>query len=149
MSKNGNTYRYFIKLLVRGFAPPFFYEVGTEEFDRFRSVLADLPQQRGEKKTPNLFMFHTVNQLVVGVSPVAIQLAHFLFERSTTRDPDEDNGDIDPDRSHVHLWRNIYVALFSRSARHAIQLPRSSTITSPTAVTVNSVCASPAGKCAT
>jgi len=68
MSKNGNTYRYFIKLLVRGFEQPFCY---------------------------------------------------------------------------------IHVALLLRSARHAIQLPQISTITSPIAVMVNSVCAFPAGKCAT
>jgi len=86
MSRNGHTHKYCIKLLIRGFELPFFYEVGQEEFDRLRGVLADLPQQRGEKKTPNLFMFHTVNQLVVGVSSGEIQLAHFLFERSTARD---------------------------------------------------------------
>ncbi|MGH7451908.1 MAG: hypothetical protein ACRENG_11210 [bacterium] len=104
MSTNGNIFRYFIKLLVRGFEKPFVYEVGTEEIERLQSMIADLPQQREEKKQPNLFMFNTVDQLVVGVSPVEIQLAHFLFERSTDHYLDQGNGDIDPERSHVHLY---------------------------------------------
>lgn len=104
MSTNGNIFRYFIKLLVRGFEKSFVYEVGKEEIDRLQSVLADLPKQREEKKLPNLFMFNTVNQLVIGVSPVEIQLAHFLFERSTDRYVNEEDGDFDPERSHIHLY---------------------------------------------
>jgi hypothetical protein len=104
MSTNGHIYRYFIKLLVRGFEKPFVYEVGTEEFDRLRSVLADLPQKREEKKTPNLFMFNTANQLVVGVSPVEIQLAHFLFEKSSDRYLDREEGIPAPERSQIHLY---------------------------------------------
>ncbi|MCG3121419.1 MAG: hypothetical protein ALAOOOJD_04511 [bacterium] len=104
MSTNGNIFRYFIKLLLRGFDKSFIYEVGMEEIDRLRNLLADLPQQRVEKRLPNLFMFNTANQLVVGVSPVEIQLAHFLFERSTDRYVDEEAGEMDPERSHVHLY---------------------------------------------
>ncbi len=106
MSTNGHIYRYFIKLLVRSFEKPFVYEVGTEEFDRLRSMLADLPKQREEKKQPNLFMFNTANQLVVGVSPTAIQLTHFLVERSSDRYPDQEEGVPDPARSQIHLYFN-------------------------------------------
>lgn len=106
MSTNGHIYRYFIKLLVRSFEKPFVYEVGTEEFDRLQKVLADLPQQREEKKHPNLFMFNTANQLVVGVSPTEIQLTHFLIERSSDRYLDQEEGDIDPERSQIHLYFN-------------------------------------------
>jgi hypothetical protein len=106
MSTNGHIYRYFIKLLVRGFEKPFVYEVGAEEFDRLRRVLADLPQQREEKKQPNLFMFNTANQLVIGVSPTAIQLTHFLVERSSDHYPDEEEGIPDPARSQIHLYFN-------------------------------------------
>lgn len=104
MSTNGHIFRYFIKLLMRGFQQPFFYEVGTEEFDRLRKVVAELPQQREEKKHPNLFMFNTANQLVVGVSPVEIQLVHFLFERSSDRYPDQEEGASDPERGQIHLY---------------------------------------------
>jgi hypothetical protein len=104
MSTNGHIFRYFIKLLVRGFEQAFIYEVGTEEFDRLRNVLADLPQHREEKKHPNLFMFNTANQLVIGVSPTAIQLSHFLVERSTDRYPDQEQGVPDPERSQIHLY---------------------------------------------
>lgn len=104
MSTNGNIFRYFIKLLLRGFEKSFIYEVGMEEIDRLQNLLADLPQKRVEEKVPNLFMFNTANQLVVGVSPGEIQLAHFLFERSSDRYVDEEAGEMDPERSHVHLY---------------------------------------------
>ena len=104
MSTNGNIFRYFIKLLVRGFEKSFIYEVGMEEFDRMRSLLTDLSQKEPEKKLPNLFIFNTANNLVIGVSPTEIQLTHFLIERSSDHYPDQENGDVDPERSHIHLY---------------------------------------------
>jgi hypothetical protein len=93
-----------IRIRDNGNGIPVIYEVGTEEIDRLRSMLADSPQQRAEKKRPNLFMFNAVSQLVVGVSPAAIQLAHLLVEGSSNRHLEQENGDLDPERSHIHLY---------------------------------------------
>jgi hypothetical protein len=104
MSTNGNIFRYFIKLLVRSFEKSFIYEVGMEEFDRMRSLLADLSQKDPEKNLPNLFIFNTANTLVIGVSPSEIQLTHFLVERSSDRYPDQEDKGFDPERSDIHLY---------------------------------------------
>ena len=104
MSTNGNIYKYFIKLLVRGFDKAFIYEVGMEEIERLQSLLAEQLQPSEENKSPHLFMFNAVNDLVVGVSPTEIQLAHFLFEKGSDQYLDEENGDPDPERRQIHLY---------------------------------------------
>ncbi len=111
MSTNGNIFRHFIKLLVRGFERPFIYEVGSEEVGRLRSMLVDLSHKRAEKKLPNLFMFNAVNNLVVGVSPSAIQLAHFLFERSTDRFLNQEDESLEPKPKEItnNLVTEIYL----------------------------------------
>lgn len=76
---NGDVLKYIVKLLLKNFEEPFIYELASEEIDRLKDFLPNIHQ----KEVKRFFCFESMNNINVAVSIPDVQLVHFLWEKAS------------------------------------------------------------------